>query len=249
MSKREAVNVPSAFIIASILSASTPSYAGLLDFKLLSDAKNAYQNKEYDTSTSLYKKYLTEHESDEANYNLAASLYKNKKYMEAANYYKKIHFENRAKQAGVLYNLANAYAKAGALEQAVQTYSKSLAQKQDNDTKTNKEIVEKLLKEQQKKQQEEQNQRNKEQEDKNNQKKQDQNKPEQQKKDEQKQDSKDTQKEDTRQNQESAKATDETMSNKEEQKWLGRLNLGTPTHMYKLNTMKTQKENTDEKPW
>ena len=250
MSKREVVNVPSAFIIALVLSASTPSHAGLLDFKLLGDAKKAYANSEYETSASLYKKYLKAHDSREANYNLASSLYKNKKYSEAVDYYKKIHFADKVKQSGVLYNLANAYAKAGELQQAVQSYNQSLALKQDDDAKVNKEIVEKLLKEQQKKQQEQnkqnQDQQNKDQENNQN----NQNKQDQQNKDGQKQDPKNGQKEGTQQNQEESEtAQSDKMSNKEEQKWLQRLNSGTPTHMYKLGKLKTDKDNKNEKPW
>jgi hypothetical protein len=38
------------------------------------------------------------------------------------------------------------------------------------------------------------------------------------------------------------------MSNKEEQKWLQRLNSGSPTHMYKIKTT-TKKDSKNEKPW
>lgn len=249
MSKREVVHLPSAFIIALLVGVTTPSYAGILDFKLLGDAKKAYENSDFKTSTLLYKKYLKEHDSNEANYDLASSLYKNKKYTEAAGYYQKVHFTDKVKQADALYDLANAYAKSGEFQQAINTYAQSLALKSDKDAKTNKEIVEKLLKKQQEQKQQEnekQNKQDKENQDKKNQdnnqqnndknkENQDQNKQDQSNKDEQK-------------NSANSPMNDK-MSNKEEQKWLQRLNTGTPTHMYKLDTSKTQKDSKNEKPW
>ena len=258
MGKREVVHVPSAFIIGLVLVASTPSHAGLLDFQLLGDAKKAYENADFQESTSLYKKYLKNHESSEANYNLASSLYKNKKYSEAVDVYKKVNFTDKSKQAGVLYNLANSYAKSGELQQAVDTYKQSLVLKSDEDAKINKEIVEKLLKEQQEKNKQnkdqnktEQDQSNKE---RNNQDKNQQNKDQkdQSKENQDKnQQDKEKQNKQDQQNQESSanKPTQNGMSNKEEQKWLQRLNSGTPTHMYKLGSMKTQKDSKNEKPW
>ncbi len=250
MSKREVVHVPSAFIIAFVLGVDTPSHAGLLDFKLLGDAKKAYENSDFLQSTSLYKKYLKDHDGNEIKYNVASSLYKNKKYSEAANFYKKVNFTDKEKQAGVLYNLANSYAKSGELQEAVDTYKQSLALKSDADAKTNKELIEKLLKEQQEKNKQnkdqnktEQDQSNKDKNNQdNNQQNKDQSKENQNNQDQNKQD---------QQNQESSanKPTQNGMSNNEEQKWLQRLNSGTPTHMYKLGTTKTQKDSKNEKPW
>ena len=244
MGKREVVQVPSAFIIALLVGMTTPSHAGILDFKLLGDAKKAYEDSDFKTSSLLYEKYVKEHDSNEANYDLASSLYKNKKYSEAIDYYKKVHFTDKAKQADSLYNLANAYAKSGEFQQAIDTYAQSIALKSDKDAKTNKEIIEKLLKQQQEK--EKQNKQDKENQDKKNQ---DQNQPnsdknkENQNKDKQDQSNKDGQ------TNSASSPMDDKMSNKEEQKWLQRLNMGTPTHMYKLGTSKTQKDSKNEKPW
>ncbi|MDD2357428.1 MAG: VWA domain-containing protein [Thiovulaceae bacterium] len=262
MSKREVVHVPSAFIVGLVLAASTPSHAGLLDFKLLGDAKKAYENADFQESTSLYKKYLKDHESNEANYNLASSLYKNKKYSEAADIYKKVNLTDKVKQAGVLYNLANSYAKSGELQQAVEMYKQSLALKSDADAKINKEIVEKLLKEQQEKNkqnrdqnQKEQDQSNKEKNNQgNSQQNKDQNKDQSKENQDRNQQDKEKQKNQNKQDQQNEensvnKPSNSSMSNKEEQKWLQRLNSGTPTHMYKLGTTKTQKDNKNEKPW
>ena len=253
MGKREVVHVPSAFIIALAVGIATPSHAGILDFKLLSDAKKAYENSDFKQSTLLYQKYVKEHDSNEANYDLASSLYKNKKYTEAAGYYQKVHFTDKAKQADSLYNLANTYAKSGEFQQAIDTYTQSLALKSDKDAKTNKEIVEKLLKKQQEqKKQDKENQDKKNQE--NNQQNNDKNKENQSKQDQSNKDEqskKDEQKNSSQKNQENSAnpPMDDKMSAKEEQKWLQRLNTGTPTHMYKLDTSKTQKDSKNEKPW
>ena len=229
----------------------TPSHAGILDFKLLGDAKKAYENSDFKQSTLLYQKYLKEHDSNEANYDLASSLYKNKKYTEAAGYYQKIHFTDKVKQADCLYNLANTYAKSGEFQQAIDTYTQSLALKSDKDAKTNKEIVEKLLKKQQeqKKQQDKENQDKKNQD--NNQQNNDKNKENQNQSKNDEQSNKDEQKNSSQKNQENSANSpmDDKMSAKEEQKWLQRLNTGTPTHMYKLDTSKTQKDSKNEKPW
>ena len=253
MGKREVVHVPSAFIIALVVGIATPSHAGILDFKLLGDAKKAYENSDFKQSALLYKKYLKEHDGNEANYDLASSLYKDKKYTEAAGYYQKIHFTDKAKQADSLYNLANAYAKSGKFQEAIDTYAKSLTLKSDKDAKTNKEIVEKLLKKQQEqKKQDKENQDKKNQE--NNQQNNDKNKENQNKQDQSNKDEqskKDEQKNSSQKNQENSAnpPMDDKMSAKEEQKWLQRLNTGTPTHMYKLDTSKTQKDSKNEKPW
>jgi Ca-activated chloride channel family protein len=253
MGKREVVHVPSAFIIALIVGIATPSHAGILDFKLLGDAKEAYENSDFKQSALLYQKYVKEHDSNEANYDLASSLYKNKKYTEAAGYYQKIHFTDKAKQADCLYNLANAYAKSEKFQEAIDTYTQSLALKSDKDAKTNKEIVEKLLKKQQEqKKQDKENQDKKNQD--NNQQNNDKNKEDQSKQNQSNKDEeskKDEQKNGSQKNQENSANSpmDDKMSAKEEQKWLQRLNTGTPTHMYKLDTSETQKDSKNENPW
>ena len=240
MGKREVVNVPSVFTAIFILFASVPSNAGILDFKHLGDAKKAYENKEYKTSSALYGDYLKEHDISEANYNYASSLYKEKNYSKAANYYKKVHFPEKDKQADVLYNLGNAYAKAQNFEEAISAYKNSLSLKQSEDTKVNKAIVEKLYQEQKKKEQ----QQNSEQQNKDSK---EQNKQEQQNKDPKEQEQKNSQNQEL-QNAPSASQQNEGMSNKEEQKWLQRLNVGSPTHMYKIKTS-SKKDNKNEKPW
>ncbi|WP_345992370.1 VWA domain-containing protein [Sulfurimonas sp. HSL-1716] len=328
MGRRETVNVPGAFLIALFLSASVPSYAGIMDFKLVDDAKKSYEKGDYKKSSLLYDKYVKEHDTNEANYNLASALYKDKKYKKASHLYNSVHFADKKKQAGVLYNLANSYAKSGKLQEALDTYNKSLSLKDDEDAKINRDIIEKLLKKRKNKKQNQQNkkqQQNKQNNQnnksgQNNQK--DQNKQGQNKngQDQNKQNGKnnknsDNQGSQNKQNQKeqnkngqndskkSSKAADQekkekqqdqqnknaqnkgkqsqndtqeltgtqksdkekqqdqqtgsdassakkgSMSDKEEKKWIKRLNSNTPAHIYKLKAMKTDKDDENEKPW
>ncbi len=244
MSKREVVNVPSVFVALFLLFATTPSQAGILDFWLLGDAKKAYENKAYQASSALYGEYLQTHQSSEANYNYAASLYKQKSYEKAADTYKKIHFADKSKQADVLYNLGNSYAKARKYEEALLAYKGSLALKRSEDAKVNKAIVQKLLQEQKKEEQaKRQSSENSDQQE------------EQKKQQEQNRDANKTNQPDQKNTQNKAQETTPApfekasqMSKKEEQKWLQRLNAFSPTHLYKIKTS-SQKESADEKPW
>ena len=257
MSKREIVKVPSVFILFAVMFASPSSHAGILDFKLLDDAKNAYTKGEFHQSSNLYEHYNEAHDKGEANYNLANSLYKEKRYKQAAQTYKKVHFADKQKEAQLLYNLANAYAKSGDFQNAISSYNQALIYKEDKDARTNKAIIEKLLREQQKKEQENkeksQEAQNKEQNQQANQKNEEQNQdagkknqPDQGEQNGSKQDQ--TSKTES-QPQSSSEEQNTQMSTKEEQKWLQRLNAGTPTHLYKLTTSRTKKENKNEKPW
>ncbi|MBA59687.1 MAG: hypothetical protein CMQ40_11035 [Gammaproteobacteria bacterium] len=70
----------------------------------------------------------------------AIAHYRDDNYEEAINYFK------RAETAGAKYNLGNALAKSGNLEEAINAYEESLVLDPDNeDTIFNKDLVEKLL--------------------------------------------------------------------------------------------------------
>ena len=161
MSKREVIHVPPILLLALLFSAATPSYAGVMDFQTVENAKKSYENGDYAKSTELYDTYVKEHDTNEANYNLASSLYKQKEYKKAAYIYNKVHFPDKQKQSEVLYNLANAYAKSGDLKEALDTYNKSLTYKHDDDAQYNRDVVEKLLKKQQNKPQNQKDQNGK----------------------------------------------------------------------------------------
>jgi Ca-activated chloride channel family protein len=250
MSKREVVKVPSIFILFAVMFASPSSHAGILDFKLLDDAKTAYDKGMFHQSSNLYENYMQTHDKNEANYNLANSLYKEKRYKQAAQTYKGIHFADKQKEAQLLYNLANAYAKSGDYQNAISSYNHSLIYKEDKDARTNKAIIEKLLQEQKQQEQEKaQKQQNTQQDQENDQK--DQEQQQQNSKEQDQNTSQQNQQNQSQQNENQRQSSEEensNMSTKEEQKWLQRLNAGTPTHLYRLTPAK-KKDNKNEKPW
>ncbi|WP_457744182.1 VWA domain-containing protein [Sulfurimonas sp.] len=314
MSKRVKIDVPAAFILGLFLINSTSSYAGVLDFMNIKEAKIAYEHKEYDKSTKLYDAYAKSTKNGQGYYNAGNSLYKQGKYKEAIQNYEEAKFNEKSSRAKNLANIGNAYAKMGQeknLKKAIESYESSLKIKEDKDTRENLEAVKKAL--QKKKKQNKKN--NKSQKDQKNKKKQ--NKKNQDKKnkdnksknqDKKKQDSKGKgDKSDKKQDMKSKKPSQEErkkqeasqkdkkeksvqkkeekkkeeskpqkskelkeqkkddksqkgiskqampikdkMSDAEEVKWLKKLNKTQHTYLYKLNTSKFNKEDTNEKPW
>ncbi|WP_418641161.1 VWA domain-containing protein [Sulfurimonas sp. ST-27] len=166
MSKRVKVEVPGLFVLAILLGNPAPSYAGLLDFMHLDEAKNAYKHKEYEKSAKIYDSYAKKSNHSESYYNAANALYKAGKYKEAVRNYEKATFDDKAARAKNFSNMGNAYAKMGDeanLKKAIESYEKSLKLHEDKDTRENLEAVKKALKnkEQKKQQQKNKNQKNK----------------------------------------------------------------------------------------
>ena len=149
MSKREVVNVPSAFILFSLLFTNIHVEAGMLDVMDLKSAKEAYEQGDYVKSAKLYEKYADDSSNCEAYYNAANAYYKQKRYKEAIESYKKATFDTDEAKAKNYSNLGNAYAKeqgGESLQKAVEAYERSLEIKEDKDTRENLEEVKKLLK-------------------------------------------------------------------------------------------------------
>ena len=165
MSKRVRVEVPSLFILGLFLFNSSASYAGLLDFMHLDEAKKAYGQKDYMKSAKIYDKYAKNSNHDESYYNAANSFYKEGKYKKALTNYEKATFNDKSSRADNFANMGNTYAKLGSeknLKKAVKAYEKSLKLKEDKNTRENLEAVKKALKKKEpKKQQQKKNQNNK----------------------------------------------------------------------------------------
>jgi Ca-activated chloride channel family protein len=68
MSKRESVNVPSAFILFALLFVNPHAEAGLLDFMELKEAKEAYAKGEFEKSAKIYENYAKESGNAESYY-------------------------------------------------------------------------------------------------------------------------------------------------------------------------------------
>lgn len=122
--------------------------ASILDFTDLKKAKESYENREFETSAKLYKKYADESLKPEAYFNAANAYYKDQKYKEAIDLYNKALFKDDDKKAQNLSNLGNAYAKNADLQQAKESYENSLLIKEDKHTRENLTEVEKLLQKQ-----------------------------------------------------------------------------------------------------
>lgn len=174
LSKRVKVEVPSLFILGLLLFNSSSSYAGVLDFMHLDEAKKAYAQKNYAKSAEIYSAYAKKANHKESYYNAANALYKEGKYKKAVQNYEKATFNDKLSRAKNFANMGNAYAKIGneaSLKKAIESYKKSLKLYEDKDTRENLEAVKKALKKKnQKKQQQKKNQKNKHKKNKNNKK-------------------------------------------------------------------------------
>ena len=225
-----------------IIYSSINSYAGVLDFKYLDDAKKAYSKGDYKTASDNFSKV----NSDEARYDKANSLYKQKKYQEALDTYEAINSKDL--EFSKLHNMGNAQAQLGKNDDAIKSYQDALKIKADKDTKFNLDLLEKQKKKDKKKQNKKQDKK------KNNKNKQDkkQNKRNKQdkKQDKKGQNKKEKDKQAQKQKQKKAKKSKKNnppISNMEERKWQKMLNKK------EINTLllpirKGDKQN-ETKPW
>lgn len=166
------------WVVFSIMSTAV-LYGGLLDFRTLEDAKEAYANQQYTEAAALYSSIGTK--NDDLHYNLGDAYYKAKKYEEALKEFEQVHSsELRAK---ALHNIGNSYANTQKIDEAIAAYEAALKLGEDDDTRFNLELLKKKKEEQQKQdqqqndqQQDQQNndQKQQDQKDQNNQQKQDQ---------------------------------------------------------------------------
>ena len=122
----------------------TPSsHAGILDFKTLKEANEAYNNKDFKKAENLYKQI---DKNEQSTYNIGNSLYGQAKYKEAQEVFKSIKSKDTDLQYKSLHNLGNAYVKQKNLEKAKKAYEDALKLKEDESTKQNLEMVKKALK-------------------------------------------------------------------------------------------------------
>lgn len=158
MSKREKVQLPSAFLLVAFFGLQGELNAGLLDFAQLNKAKEAYEKGEYEKSAKIYSEYAQESKNAQSYYNAANALYKQGEYEKARKLYEKASFKTPQERANTLANIGNSYAKEPSeenLKSAIKAYENSLKLKDDKETKENLQAVTKALKklkEEQKKQ-------------------------------------------------------------------------------------------------
>jgi len=164
MSKRETVQLPSAFLLFGVLLSYQNAEAGILDFLDLKEAKQAYEAKDYNKSAEIYNKYGKGSNSARSHYNSANALYKQEKYDAAIESYKKTNFSDDELKAKNLANMGNAYVKQStpeSLNKAVETYENSLKIKEDKETRENLEAVKKAIEQQKQEQKNQDKQDNK----------------------------------------------------------------------------------------
>ncbi len=219
-------------------------HAGLVDFKIIKEAKEAYARGNYKEAARLFEKIATSKQSPQSYYDLGNALYKAGRYEEAIKAYKKVQTSDRELEFKKLYNMGNSYFRIGRYEEAIKMYKKALAIHDDRDAKHNLELAKRMQK-RKKKPNEGQQQKK--------QKKQKSNKGEQKKKDS-------SNKPDAKQKREHKKSgnpaqkgrsmpKNEPISDREEKKWIKRIEKNdTPTLLFKA-PIKVQKEASDENPW
>ena len=122
--------------------------AGILDFKIIKDANEAYDNKDFKKAENLYNKL---DKNAQSTYNVGNSLYNQAKYKEAQEAYKKVKTQDKNLQYKSLHNLGNSYVKQNNLEYAKKAYEGALKLNEDEQTRQNLEAVKKALKQQKKK--------------------------------------------------------------------------------------------------
>ena len=245
--------------------------SGVLDFKHISDAKQSYNNKQYENAIKEYKKLPP---SNESYYNLANAYYKAKQYENAIKYYKMISNSSKELKHNSLHNLGNSYFYLNKLDEAQKSYEEALKIRDDKQTKHNLEEIKKQKKKKkqkqdqsksgQKQQQSKSKGKNKDnknkkdkkskdtKQEKNNKKK----KQEQKKEKKQKKESK-TQKQKKKKNNDAIKKlakrviSPNEISTKEEKKWLKQIrSTKTPILLQKIDKKNTLNNNYQEElPW
>ena len=109
MSRRISVSI--VFAAVMITTGESPSSAGLLDFRLLDNAVQAYENGEYRKSAELFGEYQHLHDSPQVRYNRANALYMSGHYQEAVYWYGQVFTNDVVLKERTRSNLAKALEK------------------------------------------------------------------------------------------------------------------------------------------
>lgn len=197
--------------------------AGLMDFKKLEDARQAYESQDYKKSAQMYEEFAID--SPQAVYNLGNSLYKDGDYERALKVYNKVSSEDKTFKSKALYNAGNTQVKLQQYEEALKSYEEALNLEKDQQTRENYEALKKFLeekkKEDQQKNQEDQNKESQDKENQENQKNSDQSKDkensDQSKESQDKEDQQKSQNQENEQKENSEKKSDKKNKNVEEE--------------------------------
>jgi Ca-activated chloride channel family protein len=109
MSKRQSVSVGGLMVLLNFLPVT--SDAGILDFKELHEAKEAYERGEYASSERLFARYQIKHDSPQVRYNRANALYMSGRYERARFWYERVYTNDPILKARTRYNLKESIAQ------------------------------------------------------------------------------------------------------------------------------------------
>lgn len=109
MSKRQSVSVGALLLVFAL--SPERGEAGIMDFKELSEAKEAYQRGEYEKSERLYGQYQMKHDSPQVRYNRANALYMSGRYDRARYWYERVYTTDPVLKEWVSHNLKQSIKK------------------------------------------------------------------------------------------------------------------------------------------
>lgn len=104
MSKRR--SVPLVSVIAFFVFHPSQNHAGILDFRILDEARMSYEQGEYERSAEHFAAYQKMHDTPQIRYNRANALYKAGRYEEARIGYERVYTTNTVLREHTRYNLA-----------------------------------------------------------------------------------------------------------------------------------------------
>ena len=122
------------------------AHGGILDFKHIKNAKEAYANAHFDRAIKEFSVVAKSKRNPQSYYDLANAYYKAGRYKEAIDYYKRVQTKDRKLEFKKLYNLGNSYFKLQNYQEAIKLYEKALSIKDDPDARYNLELAKKCSK-------------------------------------------------------------------------------------------------------
>ncbi len=230
-----------AFVFVGLLA--VKMHAGLLDFKAIEEAKDAYKRQNYKEAAQDFEEVIKLKHSPQSYYDAANAYYKLKRYKKAIEYYNKVTTGDKELEFRKLHNLGNSYFQLHQFKKAIEMYEKALRIKEDKDTRFNLELAKKMLKKQKQSQNQQEKNKKKKQDQKRQKQQQSQQNKSQQKREKSQQKSK------TKPSDRGEKKESKSMSDREEKKWLKLIQKNSaPTLLFKA-PIKVEKKESNENPW
>ena len=233
--------IPSRLALVLLFAVQMQLQAGLSDFKLIKEAKEAYSRGAYKQASKHFELIAKEKGSPQSYYDAGNAFYKAGEYKKAIEYYSKVQTDDKELEFRKLHNLGNSYFKLKQYKKAIRMYEKALKLKEDPDTKYNMELAKKMLKNNSKKRNQQMKQQKSKQQKRKPQQKNQSNKNNSDQKSRQKKSQKGSKKQQARTHK------NEPISSREEKKWLKLIQQNrSKTLLYKapINI-----KGTNENPW